>query len=147
MQGERERLAARQAELVRALVQGGPVPDGFDAAKVEAAARSLIGKRRREAARAWPALAACLGAEYRPLFDAFAGKTPPPAEGGPLADGRAFARSLPWARLDDGSRLEVVRFDAAHSWLPFVATLTGGLAVSVPWLGVWVFGGRHAGGA
>jgi hypothetical protein len=126
-----------QADLVRALVAGGPAPAGFDAAAVEAAARSLIGKRRREAARAWPAVSACLGEEYGAFFDAHARRTPPPLEGGPLADGRAFVRSIPWGRLDDAARLEVLHHDAAGSWFPLVYRMKRGVVFFIPWLGVW----------
>lgn len=141
MLADRRKLHEEQAALVRALVLGRPSPPGHDAARIAAAARSLVGKRRREAARAWPALTASLGEEYRPLFDAYCACTPPPANGGPGADGRAFARSLPWDRLDDAARLEVLRYDASRSWRPRLAWLTGGLALSLPWLGVWVLGG------
>ena len=43
----RERLADRQAELLAALVDGAPVPPGFDEARVAAEARVLRTKRRR----------------------------------------------------------------------------------------------------
>ena len=48
----RERLAAEQAALVRALVDGGPVPGGFDPDRVRATSAALAGKRAREVARA-----------------------------------------------------------------------------------------------
>jgi hypothetical protein len=51
----RERLAAEQAALVRALVDGGPVPAGFDPDRVRATAAALARKRAHEVARAWPA--------------------------------------------------------------------------------------------
>ena len=37
----RQRLEERQAALVRALARQGPVPEGFDRQRVDAAARSL----------------------------------------------------------------------------------------------------------
>lgn len=43
----RRDLAARQAELLAALVADGPVPAGFDPPRVTAEARALHGKRRR----------------------------------------------------------------------------------------------------
>jgi hypothetical protein len=92
--GGRERLAAEQAALVRALVDGGPVPGGFDPDRVRATAAALARKRAREVARAWPVLAAELGEAFTQRFLAFAATRPPPARGGALADGLAFARAL-----------------------------------------------------
>lgn len=43
----RARLAARQADLLAALVADAPVPPGFDDARVAAEARALRAKRRR----------------------------------------------------------------------------------------------------
>jgi hypothetical protein len=43
----RRDLAARQAELLAALVADAPVPPGFDPARVAAEARTLRAKRRR----------------------------------------------------------------------------------------------------
>jgi hypothetical protein len=65
----REELAARQQELVRALLAGGPVPAGFDGHRVEVEARSLRAKRRSIAAHLRPDLAEQLGAEFGALFD------------------------------------------------------------------------------
>jgi len=90
----RERLAAEQAELVRALVGGGPVPGGFDPERVRATSAALARKRAREVARAWPVLAADLGEEFTGRFVADAARRPAPARGGALADGLAFARAL-----------------------------------------------------
>jgi hypothetical protein len=63
-------LAARQAELVAALVAGAPVPHGFDGARIDATRRALLRKRAGEAATAWPLLAASLGAEWTRVFAA-----------------------------------------------------------------------------
>jgi hypothetical protein len=90
----RERLAADQAALVRALVGGGPVPGGFDPDRVRATSAALARKRAREVTRAWPGLAAELGETFTGRFLAFAAGRPPPARGGALADGLAFARAL-----------------------------------------------------
>ncbi|MFI7679340.1 hypothetical protein [Actinophytocola sp. NPDC049390] len=65
----RGELAARQQELVRALLAGGPVPTGFDGHRVEAEARALRAKRRSVAAQVRPDLAERLGERYRALFD------------------------------------------------------------------------------
>ena len=90
----RERLARAQAELARALGQGAPVPEGFDAERVRAAADALLSKRRRLVQRAWPRLAGALGEDFRARFDAWARENSLGAEGSPLADGRRFAEAL-----------------------------------------------------
>jgi hypothetical protein len=107
--GGRERLAAEQAALVRALVAGEPVPEGFDPDRVRATAAALARKRAREVARAWPVLAADLGGAFTDRFVAFAAGRPPPATGGALADGLAFARALArQGRLSDDARVEAM---------------------------------------
>jgi hypothetical protein len=83
-------LAAAQAALVRALTSGGPLPDGFDAGAVEAAARGILLKRAGEAARAWPALAASYGTSWRAAFTGWAAARP---THGSLRDGWDFARA------------------------------------------------------
>jgi hypothetical protein len=107
----RSRLAARQAELVRALTGQGEPPAGFDPARLLAAARSLARKRMREVARAWPALSGSLGDTFAARFRDFAAVTPSPTEGGPLADGRAFVRTLAAGEWTDAARLEVLAVD------------------------------------
>ncbi|MEO3926907.1 hypothetical protein ABGB07_23990 [Micromonosporaceae bacterium B7E4] len=83
---ERDRLAARQLELLRALLAGGQVPAGFDAHRVAVEARSLQSKRRSVAARLRPDLAERLGTEFRPLFDAWALDHPKPVDSSFRAD-------------------------------------------------------------
>lgn len=89
--GERgmSRLAAAQEALVAALVAGGPLPEGFDAARVRAAADALLGKRAGEVARAWPRMAAAYGREWRAEFGRWAEGRPPR---GSWRDGWDFAR-------------------------------------------------------
>jgi hypothetical protein len=128
MSGERDRLAAGQAALVRALVGGGPVPGGFDRGRVRAASTALARKRAREVARAWPALAAELGEDFTGEFLAYAAGRPPPARGGALADGLAFADALAGeGRLPDSARVERLAARAQLSTRPvrLAATLTG----------------------
>ncbi|MGX6607820.1 hypothetical protein ACWKSP_37700 [Micromonosporaceae bacterium Da 78-11] len=84
-------LADRQAELVEALTSGGPVPDGFDGFRVEAARVALLRKRAGEVARQWPLLAAGLGGGWMPEFLAWAAARPTQ---GSLRDGWDLARSL-----------------------------------------------------
>jgi hypothetical protein len=134
MSGERERLAAGQAALVRALVGGGPVPGGFDPVpggfdpdRVRATSTALARKRAREVARAWPVLAAELGEEFTGRFLAFATGRPP-ARGGALADGLAFARALAGqGRLPGNARVEALLAAAHLSPSParLAATLAG----------------------
>ncbi|WNG53434.1 hypothetical protein F0U59_00530 [Archangium gephyra] len=91
----RERLAKAQAELARALGMGEPVPEGFDAERVGAAAEALGMKRRRLVQRTWPMLAAALGADFARRFETWARENPLlGVEPNPLADGRRFAGSL-----------------------------------------------------
>ncbi|HEX3213787.1 MAG TPA: hypothetical protein VH016_14555 [Actinomycetota bacterium] len=124
----RERLAAEQAALVRALVGGGPVPGGFDPGRVAATSAALGRKRAREVARAWPVLAADLGEGFTGRFLADAARRPPPARGGALADGLAFARALAReGRLPPNARVEAMLAAARLSGRParLAATLAG----------------------
>jgi hypothetical protein len=89
----RARLATAQQALVRALVNGGPVPAGFDPDRVQATSTALARKRARAVATTWPVLARTLGDGLTARFLAHAGGRPPPP-GGALADGLAFARAL-----------------------------------------------------
>jgi len=101
----RARLAARQAELIRALY-GGPPAKGLDARMVAITSASLADKRARAVARAWPALTRGLGTAFAERFAAYARLTPPPGGGG-LADGLAFSRVLARERhLPDEARIE-----------------------------------------
>jgi hypothetical protein len=104
----RERLAKAQADLVRALVANGPAPAGFDEARVRAAGRSLVNKRRQALARAWPSLVHLLGDDFRQYAEA----NPLPGCASPTADGRAFLRWLDAKQpLSDSARLEALAFD------------------------------------
>lgn len=160
----RARLAAQQAQLLRTLTDGTTPPEGFQAAQVHAAAASLSRKRSRVAARAWPMLAQALGAAFEPRFAAFAAATPLPQTGGPLADGRSFARWLARrGELPDEGRLEGLGVDLYHRRTPAGLEHRRGPAVAVarlrtarqvvvgvriPGLGVWQLTvplGRRAG--
>lgn len=90
----REQLAREQAELVRALGVGAPVPAGFDTSRVLAAAQSLISKRRRGVERAWPALAAVLGPDFAHGFEQWARAHPISVNPDSHAEGRRFAQAL-----------------------------------------------------
>jgi hypothetical protein len=84
-------LADRQAELVAALVAGAPTPAGFDEVRIGATRRALLRKRAGEAAKAWPLLAAALGAGWP---DAFAAERAGTEPAGGLRDGWDVARAL-----------------------------------------------------
>lgn len=111
---DRAAYAARQAQLLEALLRDGEPPAGFDAARAGAAGRSLRRKRGRAVARAWPALALALGDAFDARFDAFARTVDVPASGGTLEDGLAFARALGGgAPLGDDARAELLLARAA----------------------------------
>jgi hypothetical protein len=76
----RDDLAARQAALVRALLAGGPVPDGFDARRVGVEATALRSKRRSVAAHLRPDLVDRLDDRFRSLFDTWAVAHPKPVD-------------------------------------------------------------------
>ncbi len=137
----RTQLAQQQGDLVRALLGQGELPAGFDVARVQLAARSLVNKRIREVARVWPALSRCLGDRFAERFKAFAQRTTPPSKGGPMADGRAFLATLREEDLDDEARMEVLSRDLGRwsmgmktKWLPGARRLV--LGVRLPWLGM-----------
>ncbi len=108
----RSRLATQQAAVVSALVSDGAIPVGFDAEHLHVATESLLRKRCRSVARAWPTLARHLGLEFPEQFAAYAETTPQPRHGGPLADGRGFAN---WTRqrgwLSEAVRLQTLAVD------------------------------------
>lgn len=112
---DRTGYAARQAQLLDALLRGDDYPEGFVAAQADAAGRSLRRKRARAVSGAWPALALELGREaFDARFDAYARAVDAPRSGNPLADGLAFACSLGGdTRLGDAARTEVLLARAA----------------------------------
>lgn len=71
-----EELAARQAELVRALLAGGPIPPGFDEHRVRVEAAALNNKRRRIAEQLRPDLADALDDRFTELFNRWAASHP-----------------------------------------------------------------------
>ncbi|MFG2055990.1 hypothetical protein ACGFI9_18370 [Micromonospora sp. NPDC048930] len=132
-------LAARQAELVAALVAGGPLPPGFAPEPVEAARRALLRKRAGDVARHWPLLAAGLGAGWPATFASWAGDRP---TNGSLRDGWDLARELrDRGALPPLGAEELVAREAASRYdgrttprprrLPAVARAGGAVAVQV----------------
>jgi hypothetical protein len=84
-------LAARQAELVSALVAGAPVPAGFDGRLLGVARDALLRKRAGDVARHWPLLAAGLGDAWTTTFARWAAVRP---TRGSLRDGWDLGRAL-----------------------------------------------------
>lgn len=111
----RKRLAAAQLELVRALVSNEIAPAEFDSSRIQATADALLLKRSHSVAHGWPGLARSLGSAFDEHFAAYARSRPIVHEGGPLADGRAFARALARAGvLADEAALETLAFDLRY---------------------------------
>ncbi|MGC4854834.1 hypothetical protein ACLQ24_15940 [Micromonospora sp. DT4] len=132
-------LAARQAELVAALVAGGPPPAGFAAGPLAAARAALLGKRAGEVARHWPLLAAGLGAAWLATFAGWAADRP---TAGSLRDGWDLARALrerdtlpPAGAEELAVREASLRYDGHTAprprRLPAVARASGAVAVQV----------------
>jgi hypothetical protein len=65
-------LAALQAQLVAALVAGGPLPVGIDAAAVAVLSGVLLNKRKRGLRYAAPMIPALLGSRFERLFAEYA---------------------------------------------------------------------------
>ncbi|MGW4381947.1 hypothetical protein [Kitasatospora sp. NPDC004531] len=112
----RRRLAARQEELLTALVAGGPAPAGFDPAQLRTQAEGLLAKRRETVGHLMPELPDLLGADFAPLFRRYAAGRP--LTGGYRADARAFAEwaldaapTAPWH-----SALHRLLHPAARRW-------------------------------
>ena len=72
----RDRLAAQQAELLRALLAGAPTPAGFDDSRIRAQAHALLSKRSRITWHLRPDLADELGERFGPLFAEYAAGHP-----------------------------------------------------------------------
>ncbi|MDX6743176.1 hypothetical protein [Actinocorallia sp. A-T 12471] len=123
-------LEARQEALVRALVGGAELPEGFDGATVGAASRALLRKRFGEVLHAWPALIA-----HRAEFLSWAEGRPPR---GSLLDGWDFARAYRGVLSRDALaalalREALWRYDgvaARRRRLPAVRVFRRGVAVA-----------------
>ncbi|MFD6155250.1 hypothetical protein ACFWF7_15770 [Nocardia sp. NPDC060256] len=100
-------LAERQAALVRALVAGSPIPDGFDTEAVAAAARALLHKRAGEVARRFPLLVHACGDDFTERFLAWATGKPKTST---ASDATAFAEYAGIAHQPSGgSRTSFLR--------------------------------------
>ncbi|MEU8256370.1 hypothetical protein AB0C06_19150 [Micromonospora inaquosa] len=132
-------LAERQAELVAALVAGGPPPPGFAPGPLAATRAALLRKRAGDVARHWPLLAAGLGARWTTTFAGWAARRP---TAGSLRDGWDLARALhadgalpPVAAEELAVREARLRYDGLRSprprRLPAVGRAGGAVAVQI----------------
>ncbi len=84
-------LADAQAKLLAALVDGAPLPEGFDTDAMKELSGSLSHKRARTAAQVWPRLARCLGPRFATMFQEHVAPQPLLHLHGPLVDGWRLA--------------------------------------------------------
>jgi len=106
------RIAREQEELVRSLTGKGEDPAGIDAHRLHATRQTLARKRAGAVAKLYPRLSQSLADDFPRLFETFAAETLLPQEGGALADGRAFARSLQKAKkCPEAARPELLQVD------------------------------------
>jgi len=147
----RQKLAATQAELVRALVARGPIPAGFDENRLRITARSLISKRRQALAQIWPTIVRGIGTPFVERFTTYAAEHPLPLSANTLADGRAFLAWLDGQQpLNDVLCIEAMSYDLRFVETPLGLRRRTGfavktaklreagqrvLAVRLPWLG------------
>jgi hypothetical protein len=112
----RQSLADQQSGLIDALAAAGPPPAGFDAARVGLAAQTLVNKRARSVAKAWPALARALDGEFESRFARYAADHPLPP-GGALDDGQEFAEHLlATGEIPDVAHLELLFHRSARGF-------------------------------
>ena len=115
---DRENLARRQADLVSALHNTAPPPDGFNSSHVQSAAHSLARKRSRSVEKAWPATAAGLGDSFDSHFLSYCADHPSPPES-PFEDGLSFAQWLKDRHLlAPEGRLELTRLRVGRDGFP-----------------------------
>ena len=150
-QALRDTIRDRQADLLRTLVHQRPAPKGFDEAMFRESASSLANKRRHAVKATCPKLAAQLGERFHSLFSEFAKSNGIPAFGGPVADGRAFARYVATIEpLSVEAKLEALAIDLkfeayAQGLFPRQGFFIGivkldppkhyAIAVRIPWIG------------
>jgi hypothetical protein len=90
----RNRLAAAQTTLLRALLAGAPAPAGFGPERLRVEAAALLAKRRRTVERIRPDLVDVLGARFPELFDTWATENPRRDGTSARADADEFAAWL-----------------------------------------------------
>ena len=139
-------LAQRQADLVASLVTGGPIPAGFDPARVAATVDALLRKRAEEVGARWPALRAHLDPQWMDEFSQWA-RTRPPL--GSWRDGWDYARHLAGSgRLAGPASAELAATEARYRYdganpprrrrFPSLRTVHGAVAVQLGGR-VWTF--------
>ena len=132
-------LAQRQAALVAALVQGDPVPPGFDPVRVRATADALLRKRAGEVGERWPTLRAQFGPQWMEVFTSWASCRPPQ---GSVRDGWDFARHLAsTGALSGPAAVDLAAAEATYVYdgastprrrhLPAARPVAGGLIIQV----------------
>ncbi|WAL69465.1 hypothetical protein ORV05_17380 [Amycolatopsis cynarae] len=92
---QRDRLAAAQSALLRALLADGPAPPGFDPARLALETAALRAKRRRVVAKLEPRACRALGEKFPAVFDEYAREHPKRTDTRAGEDARAF---VAWAR-------------------------------------------------
>lgn len=127
-------LSAQQKALIASLTGHGPMPAAFEPSRLHAAAIALSNKRTRALARAWPRLAAALGADFNERFAAYAATAALPSRGGPLADGRAFAQTLDLAHAPESVRVDILAIDLRYKMTPLGLVLRRWPAMKMLWL-------------
>ena len=150
-------LGRQQAALLAALLSDGPLPAGFDAARIQAAARGLEAKRKHAVTNAWPILSDALGDRYSRLFDAYTASNTLPTQGNAQLDGYLFCEWLAGCReFPREAVIERMRFDL-HYFVSanrvrirrgprMLVARSGGeskwvVALRLPWFGeYWLYG-------
>lgn len=140
----RSRLAQRQAELLSALVAGGPLPPGFDPVQVRIQAGGLTAKRLETVAKVAPELPVLLGDRFGPEFRRYAAGAP--MTGGYRADALAFASWLldGDTEMTHRQRLGLVRWHRDRAGATPPGRLRLVLGTPLGWIGR--LGGRPGGG-
>jgi hypothetical protein len=126
-------LAARQQELIAALVADGPVPDGFDPARVAAVRLGLARKRLGGVGQHFPALAAAVRADpalWR-SYVAWHLSHPPRPQAGYFADGAALVDYL-----DQGGLLPAAATREALMLRMDTSPAPDGRRIPARWLGI-----------
>jgi hypothetical protein len=132
----RSRLAARQQALLAALCGGGPAPVGSDGQRFRGLARTLVDKRRRVVAEAWPATRRALGERFGQQFAAYVAEHASPPAAGAVADGAQFVRWLTRrCAVPRAARRELLLAQLHHRWRAGIARRRRGCRISWLWLG------------
>ncbi|HEY7115025.1 MAG TPA: hypothetical protein VH475_00475 [Tepidisphaeraceae bacterium] len=114
---DRHTLADRQRQLLESLTTDQPAPPEFDPRRIELARRSLLAKRARGVAKAWPSVAADLAGRFDELVERYARSHELPQARTGDDDGLRFARWLcREGLLSDDGRIQLLVRRAARGW-------------------------------